>query len=73
MNISSRSSDSKTTNTSTEKIDKVSSDDEEEIDSQCRKTMCEWCFRIVDHIGARRELVEISMNYLDRFLEHFSW
>ena len=73
MSISAGSNESKTTYTSSGKLDKVSSDDKEEIDSQCRKTMCEWCFRIVDHIGARRELVELSMNYLDRFLEHFSW
>ena len=44
-----------------------------EINSSCRTTMCEWCYRVVDHFGARRELVEISINYLDRFLNKFNW
>jgi len=48
---------------------KVSDD---EIDSSCRSTMCEWCYRVVDHFSASRELVEISMNYLDRFLDKFN-
>jgi len=43
-----------------------------EINSSCRTTMCEWCFRVVDHFGARRELVEIAMNYLDRLLNKFN-
>jgi len=51
---------------------KVTNDDNE-IDSSCRTTMCEWCYCVVDHFGARRELVEISMNYLDRFLKKFNW
>merc|ERR1740139_1644212 len=49
-----------------------STKNENEIDSLCRTTMCEWCYRVVDHFGARRELVEISMNYLDRFLDKFN-
>jgi len=51
---------------------KVKNDDNE-INSSCRTTMWEWCYRVVDHFGARRELVEISMNYLDRFLDKFNW
>jgi len=50
---------------------KVTNDDNE-INSSCRTTMWEWCYRVVDHFGARRELVEISMNYLDRFLDKFN-
>jgi len=47
--------------------------DSNDFDSSCRTTMCEWCYRVVDHFGARRELVEISMNYLDRLLDKFNW
>lgn len=42
------------------------------IDASCRIAMCEWCYRVVDYFGARRELVEISMNYLDRLLDKFN-
>lgn len=49
------------------KLDKLTTDCDI-IDPSHRTTMCEWCYRVVDHIGVRRELVEISMNYLDRFL-----
>jgi len=56
------------TNSLSDEFKEVTTDDDE-IDSSCRITMCEWCYRVVDHVGARRELVEISMNYLDRFLD----
>jgi hypothetical protein len=36
--------------------------------------MCEWSYRIVDHIGGNRELVAISQNYLNRFLgKYYCW
>ena len=44
-----------------------------EVDITCRKTMCEWCYRIVDHFGGDRELVAVAMNYLDRVLDKFHW
>lgn len=72
MSISAGLSASTSSNSMSSKFDKTVSDDDDKIDSLCRITMCEWCYRIVDHIGARRELVEISMNFLDRFLDKFS-
>ena len=38
------------------------------VDVDCRATMCEWCFQIVDHCQFQRESVSIAMNLLDRFL-----
>ena len=40
-----------------------------------RKRMCEWCYRIIDLIGASREIVVVAFNYLDRFLARniFAW
>ena len=35
--------------------------------------MCEGCYQVADHFRARRELVEISMNFLDRLLDKFYW
>jgi len=32
-----------------------------------RRTMGQWCFRVVDHFALDRELVSIAMQYLDRF------
>jgi len=58
------------TNTELYKCTEVVNDDE--VDSSCRTVMCEWCYRVVDHFGARRELVEIAMNYLDRLLDKFN-
>ena len=33
-----------------------------------RKMVVEWCYQVIDHISADRELVYITMNILDRFL-----
>jgi Cyclin len=33
-----------------------------------RQMIVDWCYQIIDHIGADRELVYITMNILDRFL-----
>mmetsp|Transcript_5695 Transcript_5695/g.7004 ORF Transcript_5695/g.7004 Transcript_5695/m.7004 type:complete len:334 (+) Transcript_5695:68-1069(+) len=41
------------------------------VDDICRQKMCEWSYRIVDHFGGSRELVAISQNYVDRFLDRF--
>ena len=43
------------------------------VDDICRQKMCEWSYRIVDHFGGSRELVAISQNYVDRFLDQFRW
>mmetsp|Transcript_14238 Transcript_14238/g.26713 ORF Transcript_14238/g.26713 Transcript_14238/m.26713 type:complete len:409 (+) Transcript_14238:217-1443(+) len=33
-----------------------------------RQMIVNWCYQVIDHIGADRELVYITMNILDRFL-----
>ena len=65
-------SDESTKNSFDELGNQVASNDHE-VDITCRKTMCEWCYRIVDHFGGDRELVAVAMNYLDRILDKFHW
>jgi hypothetical protein len=38
-----------------------------------QQMMCEWSYRIVDHISGSRELVAISQNYINRFLGKYHW
>jgi len=38
------------------------------IDEFCREQICEWTFRVVDYFRIDREVVSMSLNYLDRFL-----
>ncbi|KAL7579694.1 hypothetical protein ACA910_021840 [Epithemia clementina (nom. ined.)] len=33
-----------------------------------REKICEWCYQVVDHFDFQREVVSITMNYLDRYL-----
>jgi len=33
-----------------------------------RERICEWCFQVVDHFDIKREVVNVAMNYLDRYL-----
>ena len=33
-----------------------------------RKMVVEWCYSIIDHVGADREIVYITMNILDRYM-----
>eukprot|EP00956_Cyclotella_meneghiniana_P006784 scaffold9072_cov79-Cyclotella_meneghiniana.AAC.2 len=33
-----------------------------------REKICEWCYQVVDHFDFNREIVSISMSYLDRYL-----
>ena len=53
--------------------DEENDEEKEDIIVSCRLVMCEWCYRVVDHFGARRELVEIAMNYVDRLSDKFNW
>ena len=46
--------------------------DKEEIDVVCRKVMCEWSYRIVDHFRGDREIVAIAFSCLDRFVDRCS-
>mmetsp|Transcript_25408 Transcript_25408/g.51741 ORF Transcript_25408/g.51741 Transcript_25408/m.51741 type:complete len:356 (+) Transcript_25408:630-1697(+) len=41
----------------------------ETVDVTCREKMAEWSYRIVDHFHGNREIVAISFNMLDRFLD----
>lgn len=38
------------------------------IDEYCREQICEWTYRVADYFRIDREVVSVSMNYLDRFL-----
>lgn len=38
------------------------------IDEYCREQIVEWSFRVVDYFRIDREVVAVSLNYLDRFL-----
>lgn len=38
------------------------------IDEFCREQICEWTYRVVDYFRIDREVVSVSLNYLDRFL-----
>lgn len=33
-----------------------------------REKICEWSFQVIDHFDFSREIVSISLNYLDRYL-----
>ena len=35
----------------------------------CRRKMCEWAFNVVDYFDFSRDLVSISLNHVDRFME----
>lgn len=39
------------------------------IDEYCREQIVEWSFRVVDYFRIDREVVAVSLSYLDRFLE----
>jgi len=38
------------------------------VDEYCREQICEWTFRVVDYFRIDREVVTLSLSYLDRFL-----
>ena len=33
-----------------------------------REKICEWSFQVIDHFDFNREIVAVSLNYLDRYL-----
>lgn len=43
--------------------------DGEDFD-EWRRTICKWSYDIVDHFGYDREIVFVSLNYLDRYLSN---
>lgn len=42
--------------------------DASRIDEFCREQICEWSYRVVDYFRIDREVVSVSLSYLDRFL-----
>lgn len=38
------------------------------VDEDCRAKMAAWCYQVVDFCEFNREIVEIAMNFLDRFI-----
>jgi hypothetical protein len=38
------------------------------VDEFCREQICEWCYRVVDYFDISREVVAITLSFLDRFL-----
>jgi len=40
-----------------------------QVDTFCREKMCEWCFRVVDHFHASRDIIGFAFSFLDRFVD----
>jgi lipoyl(octanoyl) transferase len=38
------------------------------INELWREKICEWCYQVVDHFDFNREVVNVAMTYLDRYL-----
>mmetsp|Transcript_18558 Transcript_18558/g.28055 ORF Transcript_18558/g.28055 Transcript_18558/m.28055 type:complete len:315 (-) Transcript_18558:176-1120(-) len=38
------------------------------VDEYCREQICEWTYRVADYFRIDREVVAVSLNYLDRLL-----
>jgi hypothetical protein len=38
------------------------------INESWREKICEWSYQVIDHFDFNREIVSISLNYLDRYL-----
>ncbi|EED87944.1 lipoate protein ligase [Thalassiosira pseudonana CCMP1335] len=45
-----------------------SSSSSSEISEFWREKICEWCYQVVDHFDFNREIVSVTMSYLDRYL-----
>ncbi|KAL7442026.1 hypothetical protein ACHAXH_007187 [Discostella pseudostelligera] len=39
-----------------------------QINELWREKICEWCYQVVDHFDFNREVVSVTMSYLDRYL-----
>ncbi|KAL7436766.1 hypothetical protein ACHAXM_005312 [Skeletonema potamos] len=39
-----------------------------QINELWREKICEWCYQVVDHFDFNREVVNVAMTYLDRYL-----
>lgn len=38
------------------------------VDDVLRVQICEWCYQVIDHLNFDREIVYVTLNYLDRYL-----
>ena len=45
-----------------------SSSSNSQINQLWREKICEWCYQVVDHFNFNREVVSVSMSYIDRYL-----
>lgn len=45
-----------------------SSTNNTQINELWREKICEWCYQVVDHFDFNREVVSVTMSYLDRYL-----
>eukprot|EP00579_Thalassiosira_antarctica_P011732 CAMPEP_0201913776 /NCGR_PEP_ID=MMETSP0903-20130614/4138_1 /ASSEMBLY_ACC=CAM_ASM_000552 /TAXON_ID=420261 /ORGANISM="Thalassiosira antarctica, Strain CCMP982" /LENGTH=329 /DNA_ID=CAMNT_0048449041 /DNA_START=135 /DNA_END=1124 /DNA_ORIENTATION=- len=45
-----------------------SSSDSDQINELWRGKICEWCYQVVDHFDFNRDVVSVTMSYLDRYL-----
>jgi lipoyl(octanoyl) transferase len=53
---------------STKSSDSLSSTSSSGINDVWREKICEWSYQVIDHFDFSREVVSISIHYLDRFL-----
>lgn len=59
--------DNRLFNSTTTSIE-CSSSTKTRINECWREKICEWSFQVIDHFDYNREIVSISLNYLDRYL-----
>ena len=38
------------------------------IDNVMRMKICNWCYQVIDYLNFDREIVSVTLNYLDRYL-----
>ena len=40
------------------------------IDNVMRMKICNWCYHMIDHLNYDREIVSVTLSYLDRYLNY---
>lgn len=55
-------------NVSCETTSQISSPSSSAINDIWREKICEWSYQVIDHFDFSREVVSVSIHYLDRFL-----
>lgn len=46
--------------------------DQDAFDESWREKICEWLYDVIDHLRYDREIVAITLNYVDRYLSSYS-